>query len=89
MTQQRNTEQRLDGAVLSGSSRPVSAPRRAAFGSPQVRRWRADALSAYLGPAFLLLDRPDTSEDSRTLPKPLRSLAVRQPDEWNSSTTST
>ena len=82
MMPQGNTEQRLDGAVLNGSSRPVSGPRRAAFGSPQVRRWQAEALSAYLGPAFLLLDRPDTFEDARTLPKRLRSLAVRQPDEW-------
>jgi hypothetical protein len=79
MTQQRNTEQRLDGAVLNG--RAVSAPRRAPFGSPQNRRWQAEALSAYLSPVFLLLDRPGMSEDARSLPKRLRSLAVKQPDE--------
>jgi hypothetical protein len=81
MTQHTNTQQRLNGAVVNGSDQVVSSRRRGSSGSPRNRKWQAEALSAYLGPAFLLLSRP-ASGDTSTLPKRLGKLAVEQPDEW-------
>jgi hypothetical protein len=82
MTQHSSTRQRLDGAAINGSEHGVSARPPGVSRSYRDRRWQADALSAYLGPAFLLLSRAGTSEDTRTLPKRLRDLALQRPDEW-------
>jgi hypothetical protein len=48
-----------------------------------ARRWQADALAAYLEPAFRALGQKGTSEASSTLPQQLRGAAESDPVEWN------
>jgi hypothetical protein len=89
MSQQRTATQRRTWSALARSRQALHIHRRSRSGSSamsqrgQARRLQADALAAYLEPAFRMLGQTDTAGDTSTLPQRLRSVAASRPVEWN------